>query len=140
MTSLILRVTSCVMLPWLVVFSLWVVLRGHDAPGGGFIGGLIAAAAFALRTFACGAGVARAELRIAPRALIGAGLLTATLSGLVGMVRGESFLAAQWLPELPLVGKLGTPTLFDFGLYLLVIGAVLAAVFELSETEGEAKQ
>lgn len=136
MRSLFLAVSSGVLLPLLIVFSLWVLMRGHDAPGGGFIAGLIAAAGFALRTFAYGERVARAELRISPRLLIGVGLLAALLAALVGLIGGQPLFQAYWLPELPVVGKLGTPVLFDLGIYLLVLGAVLAALFALSEAEG----
>lgn len=136
MTSLILRVATGFLLPGLVVLSLWVLLRGHDAPGGGFIAGLIVASGFALRLFAHGPEVVRGELRIAPRALIGTGLLVALLSGLLGLVLGGPLFEAHWLPELPVLGTLGTPVLFDLGIYLLVIGAVLAAMFALSEVEG----
>lgn len=135
MTSLILRVTSGFMMPGLVLFSIWVLLRGHDAPGGGFIGGLTAASGFALRVFACGADSARTSLRVHPRVLVGLGLLLSLLSGLAGLAAGEPFFQAYWLPELPVVGKLGTPVLFDFGVYLLVLGAVLASIFALSEAE-----
>lgn len=135
MTSLILRVTSGFLLPGLVLVSLWALLRGHDSPGGGFIGGLIAASGFALRAFACGPNLARKALRIHPRTLIGVGLLSSLLSGLVGLVLGEPLLRAYWLPELPVVGKLGTPVLFDVGIYLLVVGAVLSSILVLSEAE-----
>lgn len=136
MSSLLLRVTSRFLMPILVLLSFWVLLRGHDAPGGGFIAGLIAAAGFALRVFACGADVAQDELRLSPTTFIGAGLLVALLSGLVGLLLGGPFFEAHWLPEVPLLGKLGTPVLFDLGVYLLVVGAVLAAIFALSRVEG----
>jgi multicomponent Na+:H+ antiporter subunit B len=135
-TSLILRVTSRSLLPGLVLLSLWVLFRGHNAPGGGFVGGLFASTGFALRVFASGADAARAELRVSPPTLIGIGLLIALLSGLVALIQGGTFLEALWLPELPLIGaKLGTPLLFDVGIYFLVIGAVLAPMLALSEIE-----
>lgn len=135
MRSMILQVTSAFLLPGLVVFSLWVLLRGHHAPGGGFVGGLVAAAGFALRVFACGPKVARAELRVSPEMLIGVGLLATLVAGLVGLASSGAFLDARWLPKVPLLGALGTPLLFDLGVYLLVLGAVMAAILSLSETE-----
>lgn len=135
MSSLFLRVASRVLLPGLMLFSIWILIRGHNDPGGGFIAGLIAAAGFALRTFATDAEVARKQLGLAPSRLIGAGLLVALTSGLLGWIFGGSFLAALWLPEVPVLGKLGTPLLFDAGIYLLVLGAVTASIMALSEVE-----
>lgn len=135
MRSLILRVSTGLLLPVLVFFSLWVLLRGHNAPGGGFIAGLIACTGFALRALSHDADRARLELRVPPLTLIGVGLLLALFSGVLAAFQGDAFLSAYWLPELPVIGKLGTPMLFDLGVYLLVIGSVLAAMLALSEVE-----
>ena len=135
MRSLILRVSTGILLPGLLLFSLWVLLRGHNAPGGGFIGGLIASAGFALRALSHDAARVRLDLKLPPLTLIGLGLFLALFSGLIAMFAGGAFLSAYWLSTLPLVGKLGTPMLFDVGVYLLVIGAVLASMLALSEVE-----
>lgn len=138
MDSVVLRTATRYLLPLLLLFSVFALLRGHNEPGGGFVGGLVAATAFAL--YAIGAGVAptRELLQISPRRLIGLGLLIAAFSGLIGMAWGEPFMTARWdTNEIPVVGKLGTPLLFDLGVYLVVIGVALTIIFALIEAEEE---
>ncbi len=137
--SIILATGARYMLPVILLFSVFMLLRGHDLPGGGFIGGLGAAAAFALFVFSYGVEESQRVLRIEPRWLIGAGLLTALVSGLIGLLSGYPFLTGLWYPnnaepmEFPAIGKLSTPLLFDIGVYLVVIGVVLQIVFLLAE-------
>lgn len=136
MDSLVLRTATRYLLPLLLLFSVFVLLRGHNEPGGGFVGGLVAASAFALYALAFGVERARQLLSVSPRRLIGLGLLIAVLSGLVGVLVGDPFMTAQWEERpLPVVGKLGTPLLFDIGVYLTVIGVVLTIIFALAEEE-----
>lgn len=136
MDSLVLRTATRYLLPLLLLFSVFVLLRGHNEPGGGFVGGLVAASAFALYALAFGVERARQLLSVSPRRLIGLGLLIAVLSGLVGVLVGDPFMTAQWQERpLPVVGKLGTPLLFDIGVYLTVIGVVLTIIFALAEEE-----
>lgn len=112
--------------PILITLSVVCLYRGHNLPGGGFIGGLLAASAVMLYALCNGWSAALNKLRIAPDTLLGMGILLACFSGLFGVMVGESFMTAQWLPtfSLPLLGvvKLGTPILFDVGVYLTVIG------------------
>ena len=114
--------------PAMLIFSLYLLLRGHNEPGGGFIGGLVAAMAAVLVHLAHPAGRLRL-FRLGAASLMVVGLATAVLSGLPGLLSGAAFLTAQWGPEfsLPAVGKvkLGTPLLFDIGVYLVVAGVVL---------------
>ncbi|MCG8604558.1 Na+/H+ antiporter subunit B [bacterium] len=122
--------------PLMIFFSIFLLMRGHNYPGGGFTGGLLAAAAFAHYSLAFGVDAARAKLRIDPRTLTGMGLLVALLSGVIAIFFESAFMTGQWgaLP-LPLLGKLylGTPLLFDIGVYLVVIGITLTIIFSLSE-------
>lgn len=121
-------------MPLMLLFSVFIWLRGHNEPGGGFVGGLIAAAAFALYGIAFGTPAARTLLRADPRALMGVGLLLAVLSGLIPLLQNKLFLQGLWLKqEIPVVHKLGTPVLFDTGVYLTVIGISLLIIFELSD-------
>lgn len=135
MRSLILTTAIRYLLPLLLLFSLFVLLRGHNEPGGGFIGGLVAAAAFALYAIAFNVAEARRLLRIRPLTLIGIGLLTAVFSGLLApLFSGEAFMTGLWSArEFPAIGKLGTPLLFDVGVYLTVIGVTLLIIFSLAE-------
>ncbi len=138
MTSLILRTTARFLMPLLLMFSVFLFLRGHNQPGGGFAGGLMAAAPFALYSIAFGAAEARHVLQIKPRFLTGAGLLTSLASGVIGLLNGRPFLAGVWW-NIPLTDgssfKIGTPILFDLGVYLTVVGVTLTIIFALEEAE-----
>jgi multicomponent Na+:H+ antiporter subunit B len=132
--SLILRTTARLLVVMLLVLAVFVLLRGHNEPGGGFIGGLIAAGAIAVHQLACGVDRARRLLRVEPTALAGAGLLIALVSGLAGPLAARPFLTGLWLDtEIPGIGKLGSPLAFDLGVFLLVIGSVLTILFTLDE-------
>lgn len=138
MTSLFLKTTTRLLMPFLLLFSIFLFLRGHNEPGGGFAGGLVAAAAFALCSIAFDVAEARRILRVEPRQLIGAGLLIALLSGGLSLLSGQPFLTGLWgsLP-LPDLGKIdiGTPLLFDLGVYLVVMGTTTTIIFALEEAE-----
>jgi multicomponent Na+:H+ antiporter subunit B len=134
MNSLILSATARFLLPILFMFSLFLLVRGHHLPGGGFVGGLVAAAAFVLYAIAYNVQEARALLRVNTISLLGVGLLLALASGLLSLVHGESFMTGLWLHHpVPVLGKLGTPVVFDMGVYLVVLGATLTVLFNLME-------
>ena len=140
MGSVILRIAARTLTPLLTVVSVVLLLRGHNAPGGGFIGGLLAAAAIAFYALAFGPALARRRLRVMPRTLIAIGLLVALTSGLPAVFAGRPYLSGEWWqPQLPLLGSipLGTPLWFDVGVYVAVIGFVLTIFFALFEAEGE---
>ncbi|NBB78601.1 MAG: Na(+)/H(+) antiporter subunit B [Verrucomicrobia bacterium] len=125
-----------ILFPWLVVLSLIVLYRGHNLPGGGFIGGLLGAAAFILVGLGDGMAEAKRRLRLDPVTVLGIGLGVAVLSGLPGLFgEKKSYFVDQWLPDftLPLLGEMhiGTPFVFDVGVYIVVVGFVLHAVFSL---------
>ena len=134
MQSLILSTTIRLLMPLLLMFSVFLLLRGHNEPGGGFVGGLVAAAAFALYSLAHGAEAGRKMLRIEPRLLVAAGLMTALVSGMIPFISGQPFLTALWskLP-MPIIGHAGSPLLFDAGVYLVVSGMSLLIIFSLME-------
>lgn len=136
--SMILRTTVQFMLPLLLMFSVFLLLRGHNLPGGGFIAGLVAAAAFVSYLFAHDVAAVRRVLRTDPRTLVGAGLLLATLSGFVALAFDDAFFTGQWyVVEVPQLGtlKFSTPLLFDIGVYLVVLGSVMQVVMALAEVE-----
>lgn len=134
--SLILKTATRYLTPMLLLFSFFLLLRGHNLPGGGFIGGLMAAATFALHGFAFGMKQTRELLRLPPVTFIALGILLALGSGLPSLAAGLPFLTGRWtllrLGELGPV-PLGTPLLFDAGVFLVVIGATLAVLLELEE-------
>jgi multicomponent Na+:H+ antiporter subunit B len=138
MTSIILRLTARLLLPLLLLFSLFLFVRGHNEPGGGFAAGLVAASAWALFAIAYSPAIARRALRVDPRLLIGLGLMLALLGGLPGLFGAGAFLTGMWVElNVPGVGviELGTPVLFDLGVYVAVFGVTLTIIFALAEEE-----
>lgn len=135
MTSSILQTATRVLMPLLLLFAVFLLLRGHNEPGGGFVGGLVVASSFVLYAIAFGVDAGRRALLVSPSTLLGAGLLVALLSGLPGAVLGQPFMTAQWT-EVSLgstVVAIGTPLVFDIGVFLAVIGVVLTIVFTLAD-------
>jgi multicomponent Na+:H+ antiporter subunit B len=136
LTSLILQTATRLLQPLLLLFSIVLLLRGHDGPGGGFVGGLAAAAAFALNAMAYGVPAARRSLRSDPRTFAGAGLVVAVVSASLSLALGRPFMSGSWtavrLPGIAVV-QVGTPLLFDVGVYLVVLGATLTIIFGLAE-------
>lgn len=125
--------------PLLLIASLWILLRGHNAPGGGFIGGLVAVAASSAYALVFGAGPALRRLPLAPAHLGGAGVLLALMSGFPALMQGLPFLTHRWVSvplgvvDLPL----STVMLFDLGVYLCVWGALGGYCLGLVEMIGE---
>ena len=139
MRGLILPTATVYLMPVLLLFSVFLLLRGHNEPGGGFAGGLVAAAAFVLLSIASGVSVARRTLRVDPRSLVGGGLLIMLSSGLVGpLLYGDPYLTSYWwtIPIGNLEVALGTPLVFDMGVYLGVAGTILLITFALEEEDG----
>jgi multicomponent Na+:H+ antiporter subunit A len=132
-SAFILAITSRLFFWLLLALSVVVLLRGHNEIGGGFVGGLTAALAFAIVSLADGVERARARLRLHPLSLAGWGLLLALASGLPGLLLHGDFLRHVWF-EADMLGlhvKQGTTLLFDLGVYTAVLGAVLAFLFGL---------
>ncbi len=136
MDSPILRSGTRTLVPLMLLFSIFLLVRGHNEPGGGFVGGLVAASAIALVLLAEGLEPARRLLRADPHAYVAVGLLVALLSGLPPLLTGRPFMTGFWLKApLPVLGKIGSPVVFDAGVYLVVFGIVLAILFSLAEHE-----
>ncbi|XGA81064.1 Na+/H+ antiporter subunit B [Halomonas sp. CH40] len=134
--TVILNTAARFLMPLQLLFSVFLLLRGHDEPGGGFIAGLVAAGAFTLYMFAFGVSATRGVLRmIDPRDLIGVGLLLGMVSIVPAWFVGEAFMTAQWW-TIPVVDfKASTPLIFDIGVYLAVLGAVTGMVMSLMEVD-----
>jgi multicomponent Na+:H+ antiporter subunit B len=136
--SLILQTTTRFMLPVLILFSVFLLFRGHNSPGGGFAGGLVAASAFILHSLAFGPRAARQSLRVDTRMLTGAGLLIALVGGAWAGFAGRPWFTGLWvhLPEGITEGlHLGTPMIFDIGVYLTVAGVSLTIILTLAEED-----
>jgi multicomponent Na+:H+ antiporter subunit B len=136
LNSVILATASRYLLTLILMFSVFMLLRGHNEPGGGFVGGLVAAAAFALYFIANGLDAARSILRVDPLRAAVLGLLLSFLSTVPSLVSGQPFMTALWIDTgIASIGKVGTPLLFDFGVYFLVLGITLTIIFALAEEE-----
>jgi len=132
--SLILRVGARHLLVLLLLFSVFELLRGHNAPGGGFIGGLLAASGYALYMLAYDVASAQRLLRVQPITLVGGGLLVAAISGVLALLTGRPFLTGLWYARpIPGIGQISTVLTFDIGVYLVVLGTTLLIVFTLAE-------
>lgn len=115
----------------MLALSLYVLYRGHNQPGGGFVGGLIAAAGTAILILSKGAKEVRATVRVEPMVLVGLGIVAAIASGLAGLILDGSFLTHQWLHAGDF--HVGTTLIFDIGVYLVVLGGVLAFLLRFYE-------
>ena len=135
MTSSILQTAARLLMPLLLLFAVFLLLRGHNQPGGGFVGGLVVAASFVLYSIAFGVDAARRALLVRPSTLLGVGLLVALVSGLPAVVAGHAFMTALWTTVIAgtMVIAIGTPLVFDVGVFLAVIGVVLTIVFTLAD-------
>ncbi|MFD2239082.1 MnhB domain-containing protein [Aureimonas populi] len=146
MNSLILTTMTRLLVPLILALAIFILLRGHNAPGGGFIGGLLGAIAFALIEKAQGLAAARKALRFEPMTVAGLGLGAALLAGLWGGLAEGDFLRGMWpfyapVPEGGMTGwPIGSVLLFDIGVCLVVLGSVTGILFALEETVSEAKE
>ena len=122
------------MVPTLVLFSVFLLVVGHDFPGGGFAGGLIAASALLLVYLSFGTRGLRMVFPFDASATLGMGLGLALLAGIVGLLFAGTFLAYTYATiTAPILGqvKISSLLLFDLGVYIVVIGLVATAVLRL---------
>ncbi|MDT0646872.1 Na+/H+ antiporter subunit B [Zunongwangia sp. F260] len=136
MKTVILRTASNYLLPILLLFSIFILLRGHYLPGGGFVGGLIAAIAFVLHSFANGLKNTKDLLRIHPGFLMPVGLGLSFLSGMSPVLFADMpFMTGLWMEgHVPVLGSIGSALFFDIGVYLVVVGVTLTIIFTISES------
>lgn len=135
MRTIILKTASGYLLPVLLLFSVFILLRGHYLPGGGFVGGLIASIAFILHSFAHGLQDTKTILKFNPGLLMTLGLGLAFLSGVAPLLFGMPFMTGLWYPEsVPVIGSIGSALFFDIGVYLVVIGVTLTIIFTIADT------
>jgi len=137
MSTVIFRAIAPYLTALMVLFSIFVLLRGHNNPGGGFIGGLIAASAFAIYGIAYGVPPVRRALRFHPMQIAGTGLFLAALAGLPSLLAQVPFLTGLWVYPTIFGMKiaLSTPLLFDIGVYLVVVGTISSIALSLEEKE-----
>jgi multicomponent K+:H+ antiporter subunit A len=124
------------LLPLAIAVSVYIFMRGHNLPGGGFIAGLITGVALILQYLATGIDMARARLAVDPVKMFGFGLALATLTGLAAWLFRRPFLtSAHTHLHLPVIGdvELASALVFDLGVYLVVVAAVLLILSELGD-------
>lgn len=141
MKSPILQSATKYLLPILLLFSFFLLLRGHYYPGGGFVGGLVASIAFVLHSFANGTEATMKILKRKPLSLIPTGLAISTISVSIPMLVGLPPMTGLWFEEpIPFIGMIGSSLFFDLGVYLVVIGVVLTILFTISLNNLEEKK
>ncbi len=135
MKSLIFQTASRYLLPLLLLFSVFILLRGHYLPGGGFVGGLMAAIAFILHSFAFGLKETRNIVKLNPRYLMPIGLAFAVMAASSPYFINLPVMTGLWFEEpMRFIGVVGSALFFDIGVYLVVIGATLTIIFSITET------
>ena len=130
MQSIILSSATRLLVGLILVFAAYLLWRGHHLPGGGFAAALVAATGFALFTLSEGPEAVRRALRTDPRRITAAGLIVALGAGVLPLFFQRPFLTGLWAT----VGgalSLGTPLLFDVGVFLVVLGTVLTLLLAL---------
>lgn len=135
LNSMMLSVAARTLLPFALLVSVYIFLRGHNLPGGGFIAGLITSVALVMQYMAGGLVATSAKLKMDFPKLIGGGVLIAGITGLGSFIFGAGFLTSTYgYPALPLIGKipLASAAAFDLGVYLTVVGATLLTISALS--------
>jgi len=134
MKTLIFKTASNYLLPLLLLFAVFILLRGHYLPGGGFVGGLIASIAFVIHSFANGLEKTRKIIKFHPGFLMPVGLTLALLAGASPWIFGMPFMTGLWMDEpLAVIGLVGSALFFDTGVFLVVIGVTLTIIFTISE-------
>ena len=139
MNTIIFRTVAPLIVASMLVFSVYVCLRGHNEPGGGFIGGLIGATSIALFGMSSGVSAVRRALKIDPMALAGFGVLLSGLSGLLSLFTTSPFMTSIWLymhlgeTTVPI----STPLFFDLGVYFVVFGTLSAIALALESDREE---
>ena len=115
----------------MLIFAIYLLLRGHNEPGGGFAGALVAGTAFAMLAITEGPRKVRRAIRLTPAVIATSGLVIALVAGVLPLVFLRPLFTGLWWS----VGHLhlGTPMLFDLGVFLAVLGGILAILLALEE-------
>lgn len=131
---IILKTATNYLIPLLLMFSIFVLLRGHYLSGGGFVGGLIASIAFVLHSFAHTTKETLSLFRFSPKTLIPIGLSVSLVSALLPVFTGAPFFTGLWLEKpIAVIGSVGTALFFDVGVYIVVVGVTLTILFTIKD-------
>ena len=135
MNTLIFRTVAPFLTALMLLFSIFVLLRGHNEPGGGFVAGLVVAIALIMQYIASGYGWAAARMRVDAQSYIGAGVAIAGLTGVAAFLFGRPFLTSTFgYLTWPVVGKfeVASAMAFDLGVFLTVVGVMVLSLAQLS--------
>jgi len=133
MKSLIFERIALFFFPILHLFAFFILMRGHNAPGGGFIGGLVSAAAFVLYALAFGPAKTQKLYRVHPFTIAGCGLFFSLSAGFISVLMDKAFFTGIW--GTGWLSWVGTPVIFDVGVYLVVVAVTLTIVMNLLRSE-----
>lgn len=139
--SLIIDTAARVVFHSALILSFYLLFTGHNQPGGGFVGGLVAAAAFGLVYVAGGIDDVRNLSRLRPWTILGTGLMLAAVAAMVPVFTGEGPLESGYIElDVPVLGhiKLISTLVFDIGVYGVVVGVVLMALEAFGEERSPA--
>ncbi|MDY0122445.1 MAG: MnhB domain-containing protein, partial [Sulfurimonas sp.] len=131
------------LLPLMLLVSVYIFLRGHNLPGGGFIAGLIAAVALIVQYLANGIAWTQKRLSFKKHIFISLGLLVATFTGLVPLFLGHEFLSSAFThASLPLIGEfeLASALVFDIGVFMVVVGFTVLILIQLGQISTHASK
>lgn len=135
--SFILRKSATFISLIVQIFAVYLFFRGHNLPGGGFIAGVASAIGILILIFANGSAIITRIIPFDPLRLCAWGLLVATVSGILGLLLSGAFLTHYHYkdPEFPVLGSLylGTPQVFDLGVFMVVLGVVLKITIVLMD-------
>jgi multisubunit Na+/H+ antiporter MnhB subunit len=131
MRNLILERIAGLFLYVMVGFAIFLLLRGHNRPGGGFIAGIIAAAGFLLYGIVFGSEQVLKKIGFNPRYIIGTGLLISFMAAVMPMAAGKPPLTGLWITVMGI--HLGTPLLFDIGVFVLVVGIIVSIITNIMD-------
>lgn len=137
MNSTILKLASKYIRSLLIVFAIIALIRGHNYPGGGFIGGLLAALSLVYKVYAYDELTVKNNMFFKPSGYLSIGLVIVLLSMLPSVFNGLSFMTGLWynIGTHEYYYKLGTPFIFDIGVFFVVIGVVLTFLFALNKED-----
>jgi len=134
MTTLILRTAAGYLMPLLLLFSIFILLRGHYLPGGGFVGGLIASIALVVYGYANRIDRIKEFLRFHPGVLIPVGASFSAVAAILPLFFNQPLMTGLWLNgTFPIIGSIGTALVFDVGVYFVVLGSTLTIIFSIAE-------
>lgn len=136
MRTIIFQTAVKVLLPIFFIYSLYLLFRGHDDPGGGFIGALVISIALIFHMIAFGVTKTQQKYRLDTMRMTALGLMLVLLGGVGPLLLGDGFFHAMWSDiKIPVVGTLSSVLVFDIGVYIGVVGAILKISFTITEEE-----